>query len=399
MFSLRRDLLVISSLITSRFIYLASVVRSMHLERAIGPFLVSKSRGGSDSGNYRRNVERCVVEFVEWVEQNDPPATTDSIDARTCRRYARHLAGRDLAESTVHTYYANVSAFIGWCTREGLLDENYAQRHEAIEELPSKSGRRTRQQAWKPDERNTLLRYADERVQTAFENGGDPLGPVRDRALVAVLAYAGIRIGELVRARHDDRREGVTWSDVSLPDGSITVLSKKQEWDDRALPAPTREPLRTLKTVADPHEHWPVFPTIHRPTLYKTARNELESVGVSETAIKRRLDRNDPLEILREEGSAPPAITTDGARRVLRRLTEEAGLNPEGRHDYLVPHGARRGAGEAMVRRHGVTAAARLLDNSERIVREAYSHIEAGEIAKLADEAFEESDGEIRESR
>lgn len=369
--------------------YVGYVGRSMR--RAIEPFLASKSRGGSDSGNYRRNLERCVTEFVEWVEENDPPATFDTLDAVTCRQYARHLAGREIATSTARTYYANVSAFLGWCAREGLIEENYAQRHEATEELPDDAGRRTRQQAWTSEERRTLLRYADERVCTALDEETDPLGPARDRALVALLAYAGIRIGELVRARHDDRRTGVTWNDVSLTDGSITVLSKKQEWHDRALPSPARTHLSTLHAVADPPDDWPVFPTIHRPTLYETARVALRNRGLSGTEIDRRLDRQSPLDILREVGGAPPAITTDGARRVLDELTEGAGLDPaDGRHDYLAPHGARRGAGEAMVRRHGVTAAARLLDNSERVVRDAYSHIEAGEIAALADEAFED---------
>lgn len=49
------------------------------------------------------------------------------------------------------------------------------------------------------------------------------------------------------------------------------------------------------------------------------------------------------------------------------------------KHDYLAPHGGRRGMGEVLVRAFGYTVAARYLDNSKE-VREPYSHIEAGEL-------------------
>ena len=57
-----------------------------------------------------------------------------------------------------------------------------------------------------------------------------------------------------------------------------------------------------------------------------------------------------------------------------------------------MPHGARRGAGEVLVRTSGHAAAARALDNSEEVVREHYSHIEAGELANQMTSAFEEAD-------
>lgn len=367
------------------------------IERAIEPFLASKSRGGSESGNYRRNLERCVTEFVDWMD-SESAATFDELDTGTFRQYARQLAERDLASSTVQTYYANVSAFVGWCAREGLVEENYAQRHEATEALPSDTGRRRdRQQAWSADQRRALLRYATEQVETTLDDGDHRalLKVTRDRALVVLLAYSGVRGGELLRSPHDDRRTGVTWRDVSLADSSLTVLSKKQQWDDRALPEQTHHALRALRSVLDPPtDDWPVFPTIHRPTLYETARTTLREEGINERRIERRLSEESALDVLLDERVAPPSITTDGGRRIMQRLTDGAGieLDTADRHDYLAPHGGRRGAGEVMVRSKGVTAAARLLDNSERVVREAYSHIEAGEMAEIAGDAFEEID-------
>jgi len=47
--------------------------------------------------------------------------------------------------------------------------------------------------------------------------------------------------------------------------------------------------------------------------------------------------------------------------------------------------------GEVLVRTFGYTVAARYLDNSEEMVRERYSHIEAGELGDVA-EALNEVD-------
>ncbi|MFC6723852.1 hypothetical protein ACFQE1_05565, partial [Halobium palmae] len=126
----------------------------------LAEFLRSKSRGGSESGNYRRNCERVVREFLAWLDRDTPDATFDALDARTFRRYARDLATRDtesddplrakeLSPGTVLTYYAQVSAYVGWCVREGHLEQNLAQRHVAKEPLPENDGRRSGdQQAW-----------------------------------------------------------------------------------------------------------------------------------------------------------------------------------------------------------------------------------------------------------
>lgn len=47
-----------------------------------------------------------------------------------------------------------------------------------------------------------------------------------------------------------------------------------------------------------------------------------------------------------------------------------------------------------LVRAFGYTVAARYLDNSEEMVRERYSHIEAGELGDVATEALDEIDGD-----
>lgn len=52
--------------------------------------------------------------------------------------------------------------------------------------------------------------------------------------------------------------------------------------------------------------------------------------------------------------------------------------------------------GEILVRQFGYATAARSLDNSEQMVRERYSPIEAGEQADMATEALAVSDQRVR---
>ncbi|MFA9504430.1 tyrosine-type recombinase/integrase [Natrinema sp. H-ect1] len=364
-------------------------------------FLRSKSKGGEESGNYRRNLERCVEDFLEWLAADpDSNGTFDDLDERTFRRYARELTSRDLASGTVQTYYAQVSAYVGWCVREGLLEANYAQRNVATEPLPETDGRRSGdQQAWTDDHRLRITRYVDERAHNAAdEKGLDAVREFRDRALVYVLCYSGVRGGEIFADPKDDRRNGLRWDDVSLEDRTMTVLAKKQDWSDRSLTEQTINPMSRYKRLLDPAGgDWPVFPTFHLPTLYETLRTGLrDEHGWSAAEIEEFVDgltgQIAVFDALREYELTPPSINTDGARRIMRRLCEEAGIRLEDKHGYLAPHGGRRGAGEVMVRQRGFTAAARLLDNSEEVVRQSYSHIEAKEMAEDAGRAFSEHD-------
>ena len=175
----------------------------------------------------------------------------------------------------------------------------------------------------------------------------------------------------------------------------MTVFAKKQRYDDRGLPGPIVNPMRRYGTVLDPpNDDWPVFPTFHRPTLARRIDTALTERGYDDTAIEDIRSERTVFETCREFDVAPPSITTDAARRILRQRCADADIDLEDGHDYLKPHGARRGAGEVLVRTFGHAAAARALDNSEEIVREHYSHIEAGDMADRMADAFEEVDGE-----
>lgn len=381
-------------------VYPGSSGRRSRFERARDDFLLDKSKG-EDSGAYRRNAEREINRFRDWHrdEYGEPP-TFDEIGKKTMRQYARHLVRQDWTDGTILTYYAQVSAFIGWCEREGLLDEHYAQLDTATEPLPEEDGRRSGdQQAWGTAEREEITRYVDEQANAAVDalDGGDgtweAVKALRDRALVTVLCYSGVRAGEILARSDDARRDGVTWGDVNLDEGGVTVLSKKQKWDDRSLPDPTIHPLRMLRRVLDPEDDWPVFVTLSPKDVFPPVRQALADHGLTDEEIDDAVSKDSVWGLYREHDVTPVPLHTSGARRVMKRLTDAAGIELE-QGEYLEPHGGRRGAGEVMVRTDGYAAAARLLDNTEEMVRERYSHIEAGELADAASRAFEKVDKE-----
>ena len=147
-------------------------------------------------------------------------------------------------------------------------------------------------------------------------------------------------------------------------------------------------------------KRWPVFPTFDQQTLAGLVVDELADRGKRPEAIaEQREAYGRDLLLALDEDIRPPSITMDGARLVLQRLSEAAEIDIDHpKHDYLAPHSGRRGMGEVLVRAFGYTVAARYLDNSEEMVRERYSHIEAGELGDVATEALSEVDGLVNDS-
>jgi integrase len=372
----------------------------VRIDAVIEDFQTDKGKGqGGESGNYRRDAGRELGRFVDFlVDHEDTPTTFDELDSGHLREYARHLARQGWTAGTVRTYYAYISAFCGWAVREGHLAENVAQRRNATEPIPDAGGHKSGdQQAWSAEDRQQLTTFVDEQASTVIDDVGTDretaIKACRDRALVYLLSYSGVRGAEVLRDRSDERRQGLRWEDINLDDRYVTVFAKKQRLDDRGLPEPAIHPLRIYQKILDaPGENWPVFTSFHRPTLSERITDVLTARGYTDTEIEDIRTDHSQIEICTEFDIAPPSMTTGAGRHVLKHLCEQAGIELDDDHDYLMPHGARRGAGEVLVRTSGHAAAARALDNSEEVVREHYSHIEAGKLADQMTSAFEEAD-------
>lgn len=103
-------------------------------------------------------------------------------------------------------------------------------------------------------------------------------------------------------------------------------------------------------------QQWPVFPTFDQRTLAKLVREDLADRGLKREEIhKRRNAHARDLLLAIEEDIRPLSLMTHGARNILKRVTTntEIGIGHL-KHEYLAPHGGRRGIGEDLVRRSGI---------------------------------------------
>ncbi|WP_255171051.1 tyrosine-type recombinase/integrase [Natrononativus amylolyticus] len=352
------------------------------LEDTIEAFLGS----GNKSGNYRDALERVLTDWRHHLTDRGID-TVEDVDKRAIARYAQSLSGRvesdprddGISAATARTYYDYVSAFLAYCVRWDYLEENPAQKGIALAELPPRPKRQSGdQQFWTAADRKTLLRYADERAHAAVDEGRrNALEALRDRALVYVLAYSGVRGAEILSDPRDERRDGLRWRDVDLENNQLIVLGKNQQREEAQLPPQAHGPLERLeRALRPPSEEWPVFVTSHAPSLYRAVPDGIDADGA------------DVLELLRKRGVSPPSLSTNGGRSVLKRLCESAEIDVDG--GYLKPHGARRGVGEAIYRERGAAAAQRVLRHADpRTTSRMYAHIEASELAEDAGDVFE----------
>ena len=315
------------------------------------------------------------------------------------RRYARQLKERvdrdEIAGSTANTYWNYIAAFLGWCVYEELLAENPARKRRAEQELPDKRPRSDRQQFWSQADREALLAYLNERAHTAVDGQGlNAIKELRDRALASLLAYSGVRGAEVLRDPNDQRRSGIRWRDVDLEAGTLVVLGKNQTDEEAPLPSQVRDPLERLQQALRPaSEDWPVFPTLHRPTLSRTIRTGLAGAGLGTEEIETAIDERGWLALYRAYDLVPPTLTTNGGRTVMRWICEEAEISLDGEHDYLTPHGGRREAGDVLYRKDPVLAQTALRHRSIETIKNSYSYIEAGETASRAGDIFEADHG------
>ncbi|WP_135855181.1 tyrosine-type recombinase/integrase [Halorussus salinus] len=377
------------------------------LDGPLEDFLTDKSKG-NDSGNYRRNAEQVLNKgdqnWIDWMHEERSTYTFAALDVDDLEAYARHLKRRTndvngLAASSARKYYDYVRAYLSWCQRREYLADNPAAKDRATDALPDDDQRSEHtQQLWSPAQRSSIMAYVNERASKAIdEEGGDALAETRDRAFVATIAYSGVRGGEILSDRNDDRRDGVRWTDVDLDRGTMTILEKgSQEYTQTGVPKQAVSALARWKQVFDPpSEEWPVFPTLHAPSLSSTVADGLDAEGYDDEEIEARRADATALEVCYAEDIAPPALTTAGGRNLMKRLSKAADVPDLNTDDgeYLELHGGRRGAGDTLVREKGWEQAQKhLLHADPKTTMDAYSHISAEETAEEAGEAFDEAD-------
>ncbi|QLG48415.1 tyrosine-type recombinase/integrase [Natrinema halophilum] len=318
---------------------------------AVDAYLQRKAVGdpnGSGAGTYASNAESILRRWAEWLEAEHDVVSIATLGVDHMRAYAEELRRRtdrgEYTASTAGTYYAVVRAFLSWCVRGGICEANPAATTRAEATLPSGDSRPANDH-WTARQRRELERYVRDRVlDVTAQSTSERRSRLREYAMVAVLAHSSVRGAELFRVPDDERRTGATWQDVDFYTGTIRVLGKSQRLEDVPLPARARTPLRRYRIVLDPPSNdWPLFPTAHAPSIAKRVRSALRERGYDAETIESLFDDATAMELAREHSIAPPAITTEGARSVLKRLCEGAGVDVDG--DYLTPRGVRRNQG------------------------------------------------------
>ncbi|GAB3035335.1 tyrosine-type recombinase/integrase [Natronobiforma cellulositropha] len=360
------------------------VNREAGVTDALERYLASLDAGGS-----RSTMRSPLSRFADWCSTAGVDRVAD-LDARDLREYGLHLRERhadgEISASTANTYFKYVRAFLSFCVRDELLESNPANTNRATELLPEQRGRRDTQ-FWTRAQRTRLVSYASERVEMALEGTVDVSRPVafRDRAIVVVLADTGVRGAELFRDTRDDDRPGLTWGDVDLERGTLEVFGKSREYETVGLPTDANAALEQLARVLEPPtDEWPVFPTAHAPSIYRAVRRALGDEFAPDE-LEALLAERDIDDLLREYGVSPPSLTKAGGRRVLKRLTAEAGIDVDG--GYLKPHGARRALGaELYASGHSELAQSALRHKSIETTHETYTDIQATDVARSIDE-------------
>lgn len=365
------------------------------LDDALEAFVAHVSKG--DAGRHRREVARVGGEFVRRASDRGAGSVAD-LSVRQVEAYASHLARRAWAREedpdagitgrTAHQYFALVRSFCTYLVERDALESNPAKSAVATDALPDRSiGVRgdDREQFWGPDTREAIIRWTDWRAEDALDHGWlDPARATRDRALVAALAYSGARGAELFRDPQNDRRSGLRWRHVDLEEGTLRVYGKTQEWQRTPLLEPGADRIRAhYRRQNPPSEEWPVFPTNHLPSLYRLVR-ETDAIDAEPT-------RATVWSLLREHELVPPAISTAGARTLLKDLSAESGVTEDG--EALLPHGARRGLGDELYDASAELAQEVLRHQSVETTHASYRDDDVERLREAAEDALGAGDG------
>jgi len=159
----------------------------------------------------RKNRSPRTIDFyATWLHALDnfnQHATLEEITLTQLREWIDSLIDRGLSPGTVRGAAMTAKVFFRWCTREGLIEKNVAERLE----LPQKRKRA-------PDVLTTadLLTLINDVTRHSKHRA-------RDTALLCFWSETGCRIGELAE---------LTPQNVRLQDGYAVVLGKgnKQRW-------------------------------------------------------------------------------------------------------------------------------------------------------------------------
>ncbi|HEY8415287.1 MAG TPA: tyrosine-type recombinase/integrase [Thermaerobacter sp.] len=269
--------------LTSHGIPEVTVVRDAPLPEPMEQYLESKrvERGLSHStlAEYRRDL----VDFCRWLADRrrkslDRLGGEDlaAVDRDLARKWLAHLDDRHLAPATRARRLSSVGGCFRWLAAEGLIPRDPF----ASLERPIAGERHKRLPMYLSEaEAERLLRtvLSDEGL-TPRQKAHHARLKERDYALITVLLYQGLRIGEAVSLR---------LGDVDFQEGTVRVIGKGDK--ERLLPLHRR--------TRDALEHYlrswpgPRKPKAPQDPLWWTLTGRPLTKNAAQVAVKRHLMR------------------------------------------------------------------------------------------------------------
>ena len=295
----------------------------------------------SASANLRWQLTNHLLPFFHHYRLGQ--ITVEDVD-----RYRRaKLAEGCLSAGSINKTLSTLAAVLEVAVEYGLLDRNVAK------------GRRRRLPAGRPAQ--TAIDSAAG-IAALLDAAGDLDRRARyrrghGRALLATLAFAGLRISEAL---------GLRWRDVNLAAGRLTVRGTKTDAADRTvnlLPA-LREELAALKARRDPAPGDYLFPTVKGTRQSKDNANH----RIFRPALALANDRREA------EGEEPlPRLTPHSLRRTFASVLVALGEDPA----YVMAQMGHTDAkftlsvyAKAMQRRDGERERLRALVNGEAVAQD-----------------------------
>lgn len=178
--------------------------------------LVSQDRSRRTIAEYTSALRAFAAFFENRSGQQFAPHLITALDIRDYRQY---LLDARIAPATINVRLAAIRAYCRWAQLAGVIASNPAQNIKAIARTKSAPKWLTR------PEQNALLRAAEQHTQLGqLRASGDPtapgaIWPVRDRAIVALLLHAGLRISEAANLTLSDIEIGERSGSVIVADG------------------------------------------------------------------------------------------------------------------------------------------------------------------------------------
>jgi site-specific recombinase XerD len=208
--------------------------------------------------------------FAKWyVEDNGEALSPDALTNEAVRGYKQHLLNQAAKPKTINRRLAALAAYAHWLEQAGYVRNarNPVQGVKAVKEVALAPKWLNKKQ------RAALLRAVDKEVEDAMRRYPRlRLMYLRDAAIVKLILYAGLRVGEIVQLR---------MSDIILDERRGSVIIREGKGTKR------REIPLNVKARKALLEYLIMRPNVESDDLFIGQRND----GVQSKTIQRAVQR------------------------------------------------------------------------------------------------------------